>query len=308
MSDTASTSGSTPGSTPGSALGGTLDLAEGLTINRLGYGTMQLAGPNVMGPPADPDEAVAVLRTAVELGINNIDTSDYYGPYVVNELVKKALYPYPEDLHIVTKVGAQRGPNGSWDFALSPADLTSAVHDNLRRLGLDALDVVNLRLDPEQGPNSSLAEPLGTLVELQQAGLIRYLGVSEVSMTQLVEAQSLTQVVCVQNLYNIVHRKDDPMVELCANERIAFMPYFPLGGFTPIESHTLQNVADRLHATPHQVAIAWLLQRSPTMAPIPGTSSVAHLRENVAAASLELPEDAVALLDSLWHKPEEGWY
>ena len=275
----------------------TLPLADDLTVTRMGFGAMQLAGPGVFGPPRDRDEAVAVLRTAVELGITHIDTSDFYGPYVVNELIREALHPYPLDLRIVTKVGAFRGDDGSWNPALSPRDLTKAVHDNLDHLGADALDVVNLRI-MEEGA-SSLAEPFGALAELQEKGLIRHLGVSTVSGEQLTEAQSIAPVVCVQNHYNLVHRTDDALVDRCARDGIAYVSYFPLGGFSPVQSSVLDDVAARAGASPQQVALAWLLQRSPTMLLIPGTSSVAHLRENVAAADLELSPEIVAELDAI---------
>ncbi|MFI7128405.1 oxidoreductase [Nonomuraea sp. NPDC050153] len=277
-----------------------LTLADDLTLNRMGYGAMQLAGPGVFGPPKDRDQAVAVLREAVDLGINHIDTSDFYGPVVVNELIKEALHPYPADLRIVTKVGARRGPNGEWNPAQDPADLKAAVHENLRHLGLDVLDVVNLRLvTHEGGTEESLAEQFGALAELRDEGLIRHLGLSDVSAAQLIEAQSIAPVVTVQNLYNLANRQDDALVERCAAANIAFAPFFPLGGFTPLQSETLESVAARLGASPQQVALAWLLQRSPTIVLIPGTSSVAHLRENVAAADLALPADAVAELDTI---------
>ncbi|MBW0101270.1 oxidoreductase [Pseudonocardia sp. KRD291] len=275
----------------------TLTLADDLTVTRMGFGAMQLAGPGVFGPPRDRDGAVAVLRTAVELGLTHIDTSDFYGPHVVNELIREALHPYPSDLRIVTKVGAVRGEDGSWDPALSPEDLTDAVHANLDRLGVDVLDVVNLRIMEEA--DSSLAEPFGALAELQRKGLIRHLGVSTVSDAQLTEAQAIAPVVCVQNHYNLVHRADDALVDRCAREGIAYVSYFPLGGFTPVQSSVLDDVAARVGASPQQVALAWLLQRSPTMLLIPGTSSVAHLRENVAAADLELSPEVVAELDAI---------
>jgi pyridoxine 4-dehydrogenase len=271
-----------------------MELAD-LTITRMGYGAMQLAGPGVFGPPKDRDAAIAVLRTVVELGITHIDTSDFYGPAVVNELIRTALHPYPTDLRIVTKVGARRDAGGGWLPALEPAELKAQVHDNLDRLGLDVLDVVNLRVhtaDP-------LAEPFEALAALQQDGLIRHLGVSTVTDAQLTEAQAIAPVVTVQNLYNITNREDDALVDRCAAEGIVYAAYFPLGGFTPLQSDTLSAVAARLDTTPHQVALAWLLQRSPAIALIPGTSSVEHLRENVAAADLVLPADAVAELDGL---------
>ena len=279
--------------------GGTLTLAGDLTLSRMGYGAMQLAGPGVFGPPRDHDEALRVLRAAVELGITHIDTSDFYGPAVVNELIKQALYPYPADLHIVTKVGARRGPDGSWRPSLAPADLKAQVRENLEHLALDTLDVVNLRLPEHEGSQEKLDEQFGTLAELQKDGLIRHLGLSATSAAQLDRAQAIAPVVTVQNLYNVASRKDDALVDRCAAENIAFAPFFPLGGFTPLQSQVLADVAARLGTSPHQVALAWLLQRSPAIVLIPGTSSVAHLRENVAAADLVLPSDAVAELDSI---------
>ncbi|WP_440070748.1 oxidoreductase [Streptosporangium sp. OZ121] len=285
---------------PTSPPGGDLKLAEDLTLSRMGYGAMQLAGPGVWGPPRDREEAIAVLREAVELGITHIDTSDYYGPYVVNEIIREALHPYPEDLRIVTKVGARRAPDKSWPPALSREELVTAVHENLERLGLDALDVVNLRVggmtDPVPG---SIAEPFTVLAELREQGLIRHLGVSAVSPEQLTEARSIAPVVSVQNFYNLAHRADDELVDRCAREGIAYTPFFPLGGFSPLQSGVLDGVATRLGATPLQVALAWLLHRSPTVLLIPGTSSVAHLRENVAAAGIELPADALKELDAI---------
>ena len=279
--------------------GGPLTLADDLTLSRMGYGAMQLAGPGVFGPPRDRDEALAVLREAAELGITHIDTSDYYGPVVVNELIKEALHPYPAGLRIVTKVGARRGPDGSWRPSLAPADLKAQVHENLEHLALDALDVVNLRL-PEHGRNEeSLAEQFSTLAELQKEGLIRHLGLSAASAAQVDQAQAIAPVVTVQNLYNVAARQDDALVDRCAAEHIAYVPFFPLGGFTPLQSRVLADVAARLGASAHQVALAWLLGRSPTIVLIPGTSSVAHLRENVAAADLVLSADAIAELDSI---------
>lgn len=262
-------------------------------LTRVGYGAMQLAGPGVFGPPKDHDAAIAVLRAAVDLGINHIDTADYYGPYVTNALIKEALAPYPDDLHIVTKVGARRDERGGWPHARTPEELREQVHDNLRHLGLDALDVVNLRVggfeEPEPG---SIAEQFTALADLQQQGLIRHLGVSTVNADQLAEAQTIAPVVCVQNMYNIARRADDALVDLTARAGIAFVPYFPLGGFNPVQSDALQAVADRLGATPMATALAWLLRRSPNILLIPGTASVDHLRENVAAAELDI--DAVA--------------
>ena len=280
--------------------GGTLTLAGDLTLSRMGYGAMQLAGPGVFGPPRDRDQALKVLREAVDLGITHIDTSDFYGPVVVNELIRQALYPYPADLRIVTKVGARRGPDGSWRPSLAPEDLRAQVRENLEHLALDTLDVVNLRLPEEREESGEdLAEQFGTLADLQKEGLIRHLGLSAVSAAQLAQAQAIAPVVTVQNLYNVASRTDDALVDRCAAENIAFAPFFPLGGFTPLQSQVLADVAARLGASPHQVALAWLLQRSPAIVLIPGTSSVAHLRENVAAADLVLPADAVAELDTI---------
>jgi pyridoxine 4-dehydrogenase len=278
--------------------GGHLTLADGLELSRMGYGAMQLAGPGVWGPPSDREQAVAVLREAVDIGVTHIDTSDYYGPFTVNEVIREALHPYPETLRIVTKVGARRAPDRSWPPARTPGELVTAVHENLDHLGLDALDVVNLRLGTEQGTTpGSIAEPFTALAELQQQGLIRHLGLSSVTAEQLTEAQSIAPVVCVQNYYNVAHRDDDALVARCAELGIAYTPFFPLGGFSPLQSGVLDDVASRLGATPRQVALAWLLQRSPTILLIPGTSSVAHFRENVAAAGLDLPADAVEELD-----------
>ena len=268
-----------------------------LDLTRVGYGAMQLAGPGVFGPPKDHGEAIAVLRTAVDLGINHIDTADFYGPHVTNELIHEALAPYPGDLHIVTKVGARRDASGGWPHARTPAELQDQVRDNLKRLGLDVLDVVNLRVGGfQEAEPGSIAEQFAALAELRQQGLIRHLGLSTVSAEQLAEAQSIAPVVCVQNFYNIAHREDDDLVDLTARQGIAFVPYFPLGGFSPLQSGALHAVADRLDATPMAIALAWLLQRSPNMLLIPGTSSVSHLRENVAAAGLTLPADAIAEL------------
>jgi aryl-alcohol dehydrogenase-like predicted oxidoreductase len=267
-----------------------------LEVTRVGYGAMQLAGPGIFGPPKDRDEAIAVLRTAVELGINHIDTSDFYGPHVTNEIIREALAPYPDDLHIVTKVGARRDEKGGWPGARTPDELRAAVHDNLSRLGLDALDVVNLRWEAGEGP---LDEAFAALAELREQGLIRHLGLSTVTAEELTAAQAIAPVVCVQNMYNIAVRTDDPLIERTAAEGIAYVPYFPLGGFSPLQSKVLDGVAERLGATPMSVALAWLLQRSPNILLIPGTSSVAHLRENVAGAGLELPADAVVELEGI---------
>ena len=279
--------------------GETLSLADDLTLSRMGYGAMQLAGPGVFGPPRDRDQALNVLREAVDLGITHIDTSDFYGPVVVNELIREALHPYPAGLRIVTKVGARRGPDGSWRPSLAPADLTAQVHENLKHLALDTLDVVNLRLPEADHGEQAVAEPFGTLAELRKEGLIRHLGLSAASSAQLDQAQAIAPVVTVQNLYNVAARQDDALVDRCAAEGIAYAPFFPLGGFTPLQSRVLTDVAARLGASAHQVALAWLLQRSPTIVLIPGTSSVAHLRENVATADLVLPADAIAELDSI---------
>ena len=279
--------------------GGTYRVGD-LDLTRFGYGAMQLAGPHVFGPPADRAAAVAVLRAAVELGINHIDTSDYYGPHVTNEIIREALSPYPDDLHIVTKVGARRDENGGWPPARTPDELRAQVHDNLRRLGLDVLDVVNLRMGGLDAPEpGSIAEQVEALAELQQQGLIRHLGLSTVNAEQLAEAQGITPIACVQNMYNVAHREDDALVDLTAAQGIAYVPYFPLGGFSPLQSDALTAVAERLGASRLAVALAWLLQRSPNVLLIPGTSSVEHLRENVAGAALALPADALADLDAI---------
>jgi pyridoxine 4-dehydrogenase len=279
--------------------GGTYTMGD-LTLTRMGYGAMQLAGPHVFGPPKDRDEAVAVLREVVELGITHIDTSDYYGPFVTNEIIREALAPYPAGLHIVTKVGARRGDDASWIPALEPEDLKTQVRDNLEHLGLDVLDVVNLRA-PEHAevPDASLAKEFTALAELQQEGLIKHLGVSTVTAEQIAEAQSIAPVVSVQNYYNLAHRVDDALIDSLAAQGIAYVPYFPLGGFSPLQSEVLAAVAARLEASPMSVALAWLLQRSPNILLIPGTSSVAHLRENVAGAALELPADALDELNAI---------
>ena len=279
--------------------GGSFTLANtSLTVNRMGYGAMQLAGPQVWGPPRNPYEAVRVLREAVKAGVNHIDTSDYYGPRVTNQIIRQALHPYPEGLVIVTKVGARRGTDKSWDHALSRQELIDGVHDNLRNLGLDALDVVNLRVGGIMAPSDeSIGEPLTVLAELKHRGLIRHLGVSNVSPQQLLEARKISEIVCVQNFYNIAHRDDDGFIGELATQGIAYVPFFPLGGFTPLQSATLDRAAASLQATPMQVAIAWLLQRAPNIVLIPGTSSVKHLRENLAAAALQLPPETIAGLD-----------
>jgi aryl-alcohol dehydrogenase-like predicted oxidoreductase len=281
-------------------LGGGITPADGLTLTRVGYGAMQLAGPHVFGPPRDRERAVAVLRAVVEAGITHIDTADFYGPVVVNEIIKEALHPYPEGLHLVTKVGARRGADGSWIVSRHPEDLKAQVYDNLRNLGVDTLDVVNLRLGDLDTPNEdSVAEQFGALAELRERGLIRHLGLSAASAVQLDEARAIAPVVTVQNLYNLANRRDDALLERTAAENIAFVPYFPLGGFAPFQSETLAKVAARLAASPQQVALAWLLRRSPNIALIPGTSSPGHLRENIAAARLVLPDDALAELDGI---------
>ena len=284
-----------------SNLGGTFSFPKtSMTVHRMGYGAMQLAGPGVFGPSRDPEAAVAVLREAVDSGVNHIDTSDFYGPYVVNELIRKALHPYPEDLVIITKVGCFRGPDKSWNPAFSAADLNRAIRENLEHLGLEALDVVNLRVGGLEGPSEfSIAEPFSTLAELQRQGLIRHLGLSNVTATQLAEAQSIADVVCIQNMYNVVHREDDAFIDSLDAQGIAYVPFFPLGGFSPLQSSGLNTVAASLGATPMQVAQTWLLQRSPNILLIPGTSSLAHLRENLQAASLVLPATVLAELDGL---------
>jgi pyridoxine 4-dehydrogenase len=280
--------------------GGTFAMAEDLTVTRMGYGAMQLAGPGVFGPPKDRDAAIAVLREAVELGITHIDTSDYYGPYVTNEIIREALHPYPDELHIVTKVGALRDAEGGWPHARSPEQLRQAVHDNLDRLGLDALDIVNLRVGGFDSPEAgSIAEPFGALAQLQQEGLIKHLGISTVSAEQIAEAQSIAPIVCVQNFYNIANRADDALIESLTAQGIAYVPYFPLGGFTPLQSGVLEAVAARLQATPMAVALAWLLQRSPNILLIPGTSSVAHLHENIKGAALTLSDNELTELNSI---------
>jgi pyridoxine 4-dehydrogenase len=280
--------------------GGTYSFA-GRDVKRLGYGAMQLAGPGVFGPPRDQDAALAVLRAAVEAGVNHIDTSDFYGPHVTNRLIRKALAPYPDDLLIVTKIGARRGDDASWLPAFEPNELTRAVEDNLTNLGLETLDVVNLRLmfDVHGPAEGSLAAPLKAVANLQRQGLVRHIGLSNVTPTQFEEARDIAEIVGVQNQYNLAHRDDDAFIDALAAEGIAYVPFFPLGGFSPLQSAALSAVAARLDATPLRVALAWLLQRSPNILLIPGTSSVAHLNENLAAASLTLPEDAVAELDAI---------
>ena len=272
-----------------------------LTVQRLGYGAMQLAGPGVYGPPKDPDAAVAVLREAIAAGVNHIDTSDFYGPHVTNQIIKQALHPYPAGLVVVTKLGARRPADKSWQPAISSQDLTAGVHDNLRNLGLDALDIVNYRaMGAIHGPaEGSIGEQVTVLAGLQRQGLIRHIGLSNVTAAQVTEAQAITKIVCVQNNYNVAHREDDAFIDDLARQGIAYVPFFPLGGFTPLQSSTLSAVAARLGATPMQVALAWLLHRSPNILLIPGTSSVAHLRENLAAGQLTLSPEILAELDGI---------
>ncbi|MDS1115376.1 aldo/keto reductase family oxidoreductase [Gordonia westfalica] len=279
--------------------GGTWTLGDA-TVTRFGYGAMQLAGPWVMGPPADPEAARAVLRDVVELGITHIDTSDAYGPRVTNVLIRETLHPYPESLFIATKVGANRDAEGGWPTARRPEDLRKQVHENLLALGVEALDLVNMRMGDAQGPQpGSIAEGMETLVELQQEGLIRNLGVSNVTAEQVVEARTITPIVCVQNMYNLAHRGDDALIDELASDGIAYVPFFPLGGFSPLQSDALSRVASRLKTTPMAVALAWLLQRSPNILLIPGTSSPAHLRENIAGAGLALTATDLAELDTI---------
>jgi aryl-alcohol dehydrogenase-like predicted oxidoreductase len=282
-------------------LGGTFTFpGTSMNVHRIGYGAMQLAGPQVFGPPADVDRAVAVLREAVDSGVNHIDTSDFYGPHVTNQIIKQALYPYPDGLVIVSKVGARRAADKSWPHALSRQELIDAVHDNLRNLSLDSIDVVNLRVGGIMGPTeASLEEPMTVLAELQSQGLIRHLGLSNVTPKQLAESQRIAPIVCVQNLYNVAHRIDDGFIDDLAKQGIAYVPFFPLGGFTPLQSSVLNATAANLHSTPMQVALAWLLHRSANILLIPGTSSPEHLRENLAAATLQLSPQAMADLDSI---------
>ncbi len=282
------------------AKAGTAQFA-GRTINRMGYGAMQLAGPGVYGPPRDHNQALAVLRAAVAAGVNHIDTSDFYGPHITNQIIREALHPYPDGLIIVTKIGARRGADKSWNPAFSAGELTEAVHDNLRNLGLDALDVVNLRfmfghLGPAEG---DIEAPLTALAELQRKGLVRHIGISNATPKQVADARRITPIVCVQNLYNVAHREDDALIDDLAASGIAYVPFFPLGGFTPLQSDALSDVAARLGATPMQVALAWLLRRAPNILLIPGTSSLAHLEENLAAAELALSAEVVAVLDGI---------
>jgi pyridoxine 4-dehydrogenase len=289
------------------SLGGSFTLGKtSLTVNRMGYGAMQLAGPGVWGPPSDPDGAVRVLRAAVEAGVNHIDTSDYYGPHVTNQIIRQALHPYPAGLVIVTKLGGRRPPDKSWQPAISPKELTAGVHDNLRNLGLEVLDIVNYRVmgsghGLEEG---SIAEQVTVLADLQREGLIRHIGLSNVTPRQLAEAQKISDIVCVQNLYNVAHRDDDGFIDELGRQGIAYVPFFPLGGFAPLQSARLESAAKSLKAKPMQVALAWLLHRAPNILLIPGTSSVEHLRENLEAASIELPRETIAVLDSIARVPD----
>jgi pyridoxine 4-dehydrogenase len=282
-------------------LGGSFTLpGTSMTVHRMGYGAMQLAGPGVWGPPRDMEAAIAVLREAVAAGVNHIDTSDYYGPHVTNQIIKQALHPYPDGLVIVTKLGARRGGDKSWIHARSRQELIDGVHDNLRNLGLHALDVVNLRVGADMGPSEgSIEEPLTVLAELKRAGLIRHLGLSNITPGQFTEGQKITEIVCVQNLYNVANRNDDSFIDDLAGQGVAYVPFFPLGGFTPLQSSELDAVAAALQATQMQVALAWLLRRSPNILLIPGTSSVKHLRENLQAATLQLPPELIANLNSI---------
>jgi aryl-alcohol dehydrogenase-like predicted oxidoreductase len=283
--------------------GGTFKLANDLELSRMGYGAMQLAGPGVFGPPRDVDEAIRVLHEVIALGINHIDTSDFYGPHITNQIIKRALYPYPKTLHIITKVGARRDKDGGWPHARSPRELRQAVLDNLENLGLESMDVVNLRLgggkDGHSQEDGSVAETFGAMAKMQKEGLIKHLGISTVSAEQIAEAQSIAPIVCVQNFYNIANRGDDALIDSLAKQGIAYVPYFPLGGFSPLQSEILDSVAKRLNATPMAVALTWLLQRSPNILLIPGTSSVQHLKDNVAGAGLILSDDDVRELDSI---------
>jgi aryl-alcohol dehydrogenase-like predicted oxidoreductase len=288
------------------SLGGSFTFGNtSLTVNRMGYGAMQLAGPGVWGPPKDPDGAVAVLREAVAAGVNHIDTADYYGPHVTNQILRQALHPYPAGLVIVTKLGGRRPPDKSWQPAISPQELTAGVHDNLRNLGLDVLEIVNYRVmgsghGREEG---SIAEQVTVLADLQRQGLIRHLGLSNVTPRQFAEAQKISEIVCVQNLYNVAHRTDDAFIDDLERQGVAYVPFFPLGGFSPLQSATLDAAAASLKATPMQIALAWLLHRAPNILLIPGTSSVHHLRENLEAASMELPLETIAVLDSICPRP-----
>lgn len=282
-------------------LGGTFNFpGTNFTVHRIGYGTMQLAGPHVFGPPHDRSEAIAVLREAIDSGVNHIDTSDFYGPHVTNQLIKEALYPYPKDLTLVTKVGARRGDDGSWILDRSRENLVESIHDNLRNLGIETLDIVNLRMGGLSAPEpGSIAEPLKVLIELKQQGFIRHIGLSTVTPEQLAEAQTLTEVVCIQNFYNLANRGDDAFIDDVAKRGIAYVPYFPLGGFSPLQSSVMDTVAASLSVTPMQVAQAWLLHRSPNILLIAGTSRRTHLRENLSVAKLQLGPEVIAQLDSV---------
>lgn len=276
-------------------------LNSSTTVKRMGYGAMQLAGPHVFGPPKDEAAAIAVLRKAIELGINHIDTSDFYGPHITNQIIKKALHPYPKNLTLVTKVGAFRGSDASWNLAIGKDDLIKAVHDNIRNLGVEALDVVNLRVGPPliSDENMSIAEPFSVLVDLKKQGLIRHLGLSTITPKQFAECQKISEIVCVQNLYNVVNRKDDAFIDELAKQGVAYVPYFPLGGFTPLQSNVLNRIAGECKSTPMQVALAWLYQRSPNILLIPGTSSIGHLEENVASAKIQLTAEMVKELNAI---------
>lgn len=289
-------------------LGGGFQLADGITVNRMGYGAMQLAGPHVMGPPEDHDAALGVLREAVAAGINHIDTSDFYGPHVTNRLIKEALHPYPDGLHLVTKIGAKRNVQGDWLPAFSPDELKHAVQDNLEHLGLEAIDVINLRLmlDPFVPAEGSIEAPLTALAELKEQGLVRHIGLSSVTPAQVAEGRKIADIVCVQNHYNLALRDDDALIDELAREGIAYVPFFPLGGFNPLQSGILDGVARRLDASPIQVALAWLLQRSPNVLLIPGTSSVRHLHDNIASVRLELPDDVLAELNGMAERPSHA--
>ena len=290
------------GSEMGTKLGGSFTFPHtSMTVNRMGYGAMQLAGPGVWGPPKDPDGAVAVLREAVAAGVNHIDTSDSYGPHVTNRIIRQALHPYPSGLVIVSKLGARRPEDRTWQPAISPQNLTEDLHDNLRNLGLDALDIVNFRImGPPHGPEvGSIAEQVTVLADLQRQGLIRHIGLSNATSSQVAEARTITDIVCVQNLYNLANRSDDGLIDELAEHGIAYVPFFPLGGFTPLQSSALDQAAASVESTPMQVALAWLLQRSPNILLIPGTSSVEHLRENLTAATLRLPPEIIASLDAI---------
>jgi len=289
-------------------LGGTFTLpGSSLTVNRMGYGAMQLAGPGVFGPPRNEDAAIAVLREAIDSGVNHIDTSDYYGPHITNQIIKRALHPYPDNLVLVTKIGARRGEDASWIHARSRQELIDAVHDNLRNLSLDALDVVNLRMGGMDEPSEeSIEEQVTVLAELKHQGLMRHIGLSTVTPTQLAEAQTITDIVCIQNFYNVAHRNDDAFIDDLTRQGIAYVPFFPLGGFNSLQSSTLNAVATSVGATPLQVALAWLMQRSPNILLIPGTSSLEHLRENLKAATLDIPADALADLNSIGDETATG--